>query len=427
MAERKYRDPVHNIIALDSDQEADRLLIALIDTAEFQRLRRIKQLGLALYTYQGAEHSRFTHSLGVMHVVTRVLARLAHSSAIPAEYVLIARVAALLHDIGHGPFSHVIEKATTVHHEAWTAQILLDPQTEVHQVLTDYDPALPQKLVDVYQHKFSPDYVSQLVSSPLDCDRFDYLLRDSLMTGARYGNYDLEWIIHALKLHPDQQRIYVSAKGLYAVEQYLQARFYMFRQVYFHHSLRAAENMLLSILKRAVYLLTANRLQFSLPDSSLTKLLSVQPMTTPGFLSLDDHDIMFHIKQWVHESDNILKDLCCRFINRRLFKSVDISKSDWGQSERFKQAQQFIEAAGFEEAYYMLKDSAQDIPYFGPYTPNVQEPKACIFLEVKHRTEIELREITEVSDVIRSMKRLQIDRLYFPKEVSVQLYQLFNQ
>src|SRR5438046_7278202 len=136
MSERKYRDPVHNIIALNSAREDDRLLISLIDASEFQRLRRVKQLGLALYTYQGAEHSRFTHSLGVMHVMTRVLDKLGEERAIPASVRVAARAAALLHDIGHGPFSHVIEKATRVKHEDWTARILLDGETEVNSILT---------------------------------------------------------------------------------------------------------------------------------------------------------------------------------------------------------------------------------------------------------------------------------------------------
>src|SRR5262249_40926449 len=184
-----------------------------------------------------------------MHVMTRVLNKLSANNPISIDVRVAARAAALLHDVGHGPFSHVIEKATGIKHEDWTSFILQDPSTEVNQILTSYHSELPAMLVKIYKHQFSPGYASQLVSSQLDCDRFDYLLRDSLMTGAKYGNYDLEWIIHTLKLDPDTQQIYVSAKGLYAVEEYLQARFYMFRQVYFHHSLRAAENMLISILR----------------------------------------------------------------------------------------------------------------------------------------------------------------------------------
>lgn len=426
MAERKYRDPVHNIIALNGLNPDDRLLISLIDSIEFQRLRRIKQLGLALYTYQGAEHSRFTHSLGVMQVMTRVLNKLAQSHTIPMEVRVVARAAALLHDIGHGPFSHVIEKATLIKHEDWTSRILLDSNTEIHQLLTEYDPALPQAIVDLYHHKFAPAYASQLVSSQLDCDRCDYLLRDSLMTGAKYGNYDLEWIIHSLRLDPEENRLYVSYKGLYAVEEYLQARFYMFRQVYFHHSLRAAENMLISILRRAVALLTEKKLNFFLPESALTKLMSAQQMSIEEFLSLDDHDLIFHIKQWMREPDDILRDLCGRFINRRLFKSIDVDWQRVDKEQFLQRASEIVRQAGFDEHYYLLGDSAADIPYLGPYTPESAHPKARIYIESRWPGSSKVQEITEVSHAIRGMRSFKIDRLCFPKEASEAMYQLLD-
>ncbi|HKX30230.1 MAG TPA: HD domain-containing protein, partial [Blastocatellia bacterium] len=182
--ERIYRDPVHNIIALSEDRADDALLIRLINTPEFQRLRYIKQLGLALYTYQGAEHSRFTHSLGVMHLMTRVLDHLGRRYSISDEARVVARTAAILHDVGHGPFSHVIEKVLEQNHERWTMRIIADPSTQIHQALADFDPGLPEKVIAAIDHRYRPDFVGQLVSSQLDVDRFDYLLRDSLMTGA---------------------------------------------------------------------------------------------------------------------------------------------------------------------------------------------------------------------------------------------------
>jgi uncharacterized protein len=421
MPQRKYRDPVHNIIALDSDRPSDRLLIALIDTPEFQRLRRIKQLGLALYTYQGAEHSRFTHSLGVMHVMTRILAMLQQENDLDPQVALTARVAALLHDVGHGPFSHVIEKVTATKHEAWTARIITDPNTTINQVLTAYQANLPDDLIATYQHQYVAPFASQLVNSQLDCDRCDYLLRDSLMTGAKYGNYDLEWIIHSLKLDA-AQKLYVSYKGLYAVEQYLQARFYMFRQVYFHHSLRAAENMLIAIVRRMGQLSASANL--AIAESPLIKLLTGQSITTTEFLALDDYDLMFHIKQWMQAADPVLSDLCRRFINRQLFKSIDVN---WQlvDSERFmKAAATIVEQGGFDPQYYLLRDSAADIPYLGPYSPAAAPPKARIYIESARFPQAPLREITEVSTAISGLRSFQIDRLCFPKEVSPAMYQL---
>ena len=149
MPQRNYRDPLHTIISLDESIPEDRLIVDLIDSAEFQRLRRIKQLGLALFTYQGAEHSRFTHSLGVMHVMTRALTLLGSHYPITGEARIAGRAGALLHDLGHGPLSHVVEKVFHFHHEDWTRRIVLDNATEVNQILSSFDPELPEKLASV--------------------------------------------------------------------------------------------------------------------------------------------------------------------------------------------------------------------------------------------------------------------------------------
>ena len=234
-------------------------MVRLIDAPEFQRLRRIKQLGLAMFTYQGAEHSRFTHSLGVLHLMTRVLDRLREQYKITEADRAAARAAALLHDIGHGSFSHVMEKVLGFHHEAWTVRAVLSDETEVGRVLRAYSKELPDRVAAIIEGKFQPAALGQLVSSQLDVDRMDYLLRDSLMTGAKYGIYDLEWIINALQIDEAGDRIYVAARGLYAVEEYLQARYYMFRQVYFHRTLRSAEAVLKSVLRRALALLRRRR------------------------------------------------------------------------------------------------------------------------------------------------------------------------
>src|SRR6266850_6549991 len=256
LSPRIYRDPVHNIIPLRDDSAEGRLMIRLIDTCEFQRLRRIKQLGLGLYTYQGAEHSRFTHSLGAFHLMTRVLDRLSERYSVTEGDRVAASAADLLHDVGHGSFSHVMEKVLHFHHERWTVQVILSEESEIGALLRSYSSDLPLKVASIIEGKFQPSALAQLVSSQLDVDRMDYLLRDSLMTGAKYGIYDLEWIINALAIDETADRIYVEARGLYAVEEYLQARYYMFRQVYFHRTLRSAEAVLRSIIRRALQLLT---------------------------------------------------------------------------------------------------------------------------------------------------------------------------
>src|SRR6186997_108935 len=168
MAERIYRDPVHNIIRLQTDSDEGELMMRLIDAAEFQRLRRIKQLGLGLYTYQGAEHSRFTHSLGAFHLMTRVLDRFSERYAIDPFDRVAARAAALLHDVGHGSFSHVMEKVLNFHHEQWTIQVVASEETEIGSLLRSYSPTLPEKVAAIIQGTFQPAALGQLVSSQLD-------------------------------------------------------------------------------------------------------------------------------------------------------------------------------------------------------------------------------------------------------------------
>src|SRR5256884_8406780 len=273
-------------------------MIRLIDTPEFQRLRRIKQLGLGLYTYQGAEHSRFTHSLGALHLMTRVLDRLGEYYRIAEDDRAAARAAALLHDVGHGSFSHVMEKVLGFHHEKWTVEVVLSEATEIGQLLRSYSADLPAKVAAIIEGDFQPAALAQLVSSQLDVDRMDYLLRDSLMTGAKYGVYDLEWIINALAIDEEGDRIYVAARGLYAVEEYLQARYYMFRQVYFHRALRSAEAVLRSIFRRALQLLEASEAIWYAPGTAFEKVLRRSSLSLADHLEMDDSDVIFHVKQW---------------------------------------------------------------------------------------------------------------------------------
>ncbi|MEP7271539.1 MAG: HD domain-containing protein, partial [Acidobacteriota bacterium] len=412
--ERIYRDPVHNIIALDDDCADDALLARLIDSREFQRLRHIKQLGLALYTYQGAEHSRFTHSLGVMHLMTRVLDLLGKKHAISAEARAVARASALLHDIGHGPFSHVIESVLGENHERWTIRIVGDQSTEVHALLKAHDPSMPENVIAAIEHRYRPAFVGQLVSSQLDVDRFDYLLRDSLMTGAKYGIYDLEWILHALEIDEKEDRIYVAAKGLYAVEEYLQARYYMFRQVYFHRSLRSAEGILRSLLRRAIEVAQEGRLRFVVTDSVMGRLLTGLPLGTADYLKFDDHDVMFHIKQWTGDDDAILRDLSQRFVDRRLFKAIDLEMPEADRAAFVSEARERVAALGFDPNFYLIEDRAADIPYYGYYRP---EGKARLFIE-RSTNSREICDIADISPVIRGMQGYEIHRLCFPIEAT---------
>ena len=426
LPQRIYRDPVHNIIPLRDDTVEGQLMIRLIDTPEFQRLRRIKQLGLGLYTYQGAEHSRFTHSLGALHLMTRVLKQLNDRTSIDPYDRAAARVAALLHDVGHGPFSHAMEKVLGVHHEQMTMLAVTSPETSLCQALTSYSAEMPARVASIIDGTFKPAALAQLVSSQLDVDRMDYLLRDSLMTGAKYGLYDLEWIINALQIDEDADRIYVAARGVYAVEEYLQARYYMFRQVYFHRTLRSAEAVLRSALSRALELVEKGKDVWCVPGTAFGKILRRESLSIMEHLSMDDSDVVFHMKQWQQSDDEVLRDLSCRFVNRRLFKAIDLDMPEPERKDFLNASRAVVERAGFLPDYYFIEDRASDVPYYGYYTGEGVEPRTRIYVEDGY-AHPRIREISEVSEAVRGLRKgYELHRICFPAEVKDEVYRLYH-
>ena len=425
MSEKIYRDSVHNIIRIKTDGEAGKLLVRLIDTAEFQRLRRVKQLGLALFAYQAAEHSRFTHSLGVLHLATRILEKLKTKYAISDEAQIAVRVAALLHDIGHGAFSHVIETILGFHHEQFSIEAVLSDETEVGRVLREFSNDLPETVAAVIRGDFRPMALAQLVSSQLDVDRMDYLLRDSLMTGVKYGIYDVEWIIKSLEIDEQNDRLYVSARGIYAVEDYLQARYYMFRQVYFHRTLRSAETVLRSLLHRALEIFKNGKAIWFARGTPFEKILCGEELSLKEHLALDDADVMFHIKQWQSSDDKILSDLSQRFLNRKFFKVFDLDMPETARQEFLSAAKRLVENAGFVANYYFVEDGTSDAPYYF-YTKDATEPKNLIYVE-EGFSHPQIREISEVSAAVRGLQKgYQIHRVCFPPELKQEIARLYH-
>ena len=425
LSEKIYRDSVHNIIRLKTDSDEGRLLVRLIDTAEFQRLRRIRQLGLAHFAYQSAEHSRFTHSLGALHLATRILAKLELNHSISAKHKTAVRAAALLHDIGHGAFSHVIETILGFHHEQFTIDAVLSVETEVGQVLRAFSAELPENIAAIIRGDFRPAALAQLVSSQLDVDRMDYLLRDSLMTGAKYGIFDLEWIIKSLEIDETRDRLYVSARGIYAVEDYLQARYYMFRQVYFHRTLRSAEAVLRSLVRRALNLFQSGKFVWFAEKTAFEKILKAERLSLTEHLQLDDSDIMFHIKQWQNSDDKILADLAKRFLHRRLFKAFDLDMPETERQDFLEKARKLVENLGFDADYYFIEDKAGDVPYYF-YTKTQTEPKNLIFVE-EGFSRPAIREISEISAAVRGLQKgYQIYRVCFPPELKEEIAKLYH-
>jgi HD superfamily phosphohydrolase len=424
-SERVYRDSVHNIIRLKTDSPEGSLIARLVDSAEFQRLRRVRQLGLAHFAYQSAEHSRFTHSLGAFHLATRILAKLKNKYDIAPEDHTAVRVAALLHDVGHGAFSHVLETILGFHHEDFTIEAVLSEETEIGLLLREYSPQLAHRVADIIRGNFRPMALAQLVSSQLDVDRMDYLLRDSLMTGVKYGVYDLEWIIKSIEINESDDQLYVSARGLYAVEDYLQARYYMFRQVYFHRTLRAAEIILQAILRRALHLFRDGQPVWYAPGTAFERILNGDRLTLAQHLELDDADVLYYIKQWQRSSDPILADLCKRFLNRRLFKAFDLDMPENEREGFVADSRAIVEQNGFDPEYYFVEDKAGDVPHYF-YTSDRSKPKNLIYVEDGFARP-HIREISEVSSAVRGLQaEYRIHRVCFPAELKDDVTRLYH-
>ena len=253
--ETVINDSVHGPIVFNPSDETDQLLIKLISTPEIQRLRRVRQLGFGYMVYPGAEHSRFGLLLGTMHVARKILDHLEKQSEVDEEHRKLISVAALVHDVGHGPFSHAFEfdipGTGRIKHERWSAAICESEETAIGKILASVSSDFPEKVASVIQSEAKSlqvsmgksGYLSNIVSSQLDADRFDYLLRDSRAAGVTYGSFDLDWLIRNIvpnyAVIEKYGQIAVGYKARHTLEQYLYARHFMHHTVYFIRRLEA--------------------------------------------------------------------------------------------------------------------------------------------------------------------------------------------
>jgi HD superfamily phosphohydrolase len=365
VAEKIIRDPVHDVIAFRLERPMDRVLFRLVNAAEFQRLRRIRQLGMASLAYPGADHSRYSHSLGVMEIARRMLGQLALSTPIEEIEQIACAAGALLHDLGHGPLSHVFEEVGNFDHEAQTRRIILNRNGEINQILSEQDGRLPELVVNLLSGEAGRAFLSEILSSQLDADRFDYLLRDNLMTGSRYGGFDLRWLLHALGVDEKSGRLTVSIKGLSAVEAYLQSRHYMYRNVYFHKVVRTGDGMVKLALRRAAELAKEDRLEWPAKDDAAFKALAGEEIDLEAFNALDDVGLFGCLRGWIASGDSILARLCSGVLYRKLFKVVDLTaiKGPAGVKSAVDVAKKAVDLAGGDAEYHLFYDEPHDTPY----------------------------------------------------------------
>jgi HD superfamily phosphohydrolase len=302
-------DPVYGFITIDHP-----LIFKVVAHPFYQRLRRIHQMALAPLVYPGAVHTRLHHSLGAYHLMSNAIAELKNKGfEITADEELGAKIAILLHDLGHGPFSHALEQtlAENIHHEEFSLLLMKKMNEEMNGAL--------QTAIDIFTRKHPKVFLSQLISGQLDVDRMDYLTRDSFFTGVSEGVIGYDRIIKMLTIHNGE--LMIEEKGIYSIEKFLVARRLMYWQVYLHKTVLSAEQMLKHIIQRAKFI------HASSPSEALNYVLALNGNSKPDqekllekFCQLDDHDVMSAIKTWCNHPDKILSLLCQGLLNRRLLK-----------------------------------------------------------------------------------------------------------
>lgn len=350
-ASRSYHDPLHGAITLHTGDPDEALLTQLIDTPVFQRLRRIRQLGPASLTFHGAESSRFTHSLGVMAIARRAFDQLQRRYPDLAPHRATVLVAALLHDIGHGPFSHTAEEVFGLQHEHWTRRMIRD-LPEIHDALESRAAGLTEAVDQVYTHTHPVALVWQLVSSQLDCDRLDYLLRDSYFTGASYGQLDLDRILMALRFEPSSGRLVMAHKGMAAIEHYLVVRHFMYAQVYNHPKNISVTWLLERAFDRARTDLHMGKIEAD-PTVTAWLLAPDHPLVLDTYLAGDDIVFTYHLQRWRHSPDLLLADLCRRFLDRDLLKTLEVTRLTADQqTDLLAAVRTHLEQQGYSAEYY---------------------------------------------------------------------------
>ena len=351
------KDPVHSYIHIHYE-----VIWNCLDSKEFQRLRRIRQLGGDFQVYPTAEHSRFSHSLGVYEIVRRMVTEVKTLCAELTEYEKVCvMLAGLLHDVGHGPFSHAFEHVTNHSHEEYTAKIILG-DTELNSILRAVSKKLPEDIVSIIQHTHENDILNQIVSGQLDADRMDYLLRDSYFTATSYGQFDLERILRTMRVRKTSEGrkvIVVKHTGIHSVEDYIMARYQMYWQVYYHPVARSYEAVFIQLFNRLKDIFKDNKDYFE-DMKVLIPFLEKAEVSEEEYFRLDENSLLYCCALIQDKEDVIAADLAKRLQNRKLFEYVDYNE------ENLAQIQNMLRENGYDEQYYLRIENIEASVY-SPY------------------------------------------------------------
>lgn len=442
MSAKIIRDPLYNYIGIDRGR--DGWLVDVLDSPEIQRLRRIHQLGVSYLTYPGADHNRLAHSLGVLSLMTQALQRLneiaAGTTGAIHEQIQRGRApllaAALIHDVGHGPFSHLFEPCLGIDHEVWSERIILSEDSGVHKVLKKVDRSLPRtvaELIDRDNHDH-PAWQKYLLSSQLDMDRLDYLRRDSLFTGASYGHFDWFRLINTFELHEygDSGRDIVWAeKSMLAVEEYIFSRFYMYQNVYLHKTTRGFEKMLEAMWRRA------RRLHDEGTDVALVPAIrdfwGTADPDVRQYLDIEEFTVLSQIQNWTSHADASLSDLARRFLDRKRLAMVEPPDFEGEISPRYDEWEAaLLGLVGSRSEYsppemYCLADWVK-AKYNQPYFPEKEDDEQSVKNAIRIRLEGEPRpvEVSRLLPRLRPLTQEPVDRVryYIPKDLQAEARKL---
>ena len=396
--EKVLRDPVHRYIHISYE-----VIWKLLNSRWVQRLQRIRQLGGAFTVYPTAVHTRLSHSVGVYEIVRRMVSEIPdiRDSLSESEKVTVM-AAALLHDVGHAPYSHAFERILDVSHEEYSCRII-EEDPEIRGILEEARPGLAKDTADVLRHTYRNPLLSRLISSQLDADRMDYLLRDAYFTGTKYGEFDMERIFRTMRVI-DAMPV-VKESGIYAVENYVMARYHSYWQVYYHPGSRSFETILCSLFVRLRDLAQADGTPACIPE--LEPLTLGRKPSLAEYYALDESVCSYAFSRLENGADPIAADLAGRLQNRRLFDYMEASP------ENIRHVRECLEKGGFDPEYYLARDDVMQSVYV-PYSGNKDN---AVWIRV-HGGEI--RELSESSFIVSSLvkgKPLKDERIYFPKEI----------
>ena len=436
----RIRDPVHGLIVFGdgndkAQNETDQIAWRLLNTPEFQRLRRIRHLGFSDLVYPGATHSRFAHAVGVYHTARRIIDVIRRrlefdGKTFDDKRARVALLAALLHDIGHGPLSHVFEQVShavglSKRHEDWSAEIL-QGDTKVTCILREVDAVLPEDISALLKEEEPKDIYATIVSSQFDADRLDYLQRDRLMTGVEFAHLDRDWLLDCLEVGSvtiDEDEpvkvpcLYLNFKGVQVAEEYLEARFRLYKAVYMHKTTRAAEKMFDALLRTFTEDLREDELAQREP---ILRYFTSESPSLGSYLDLDDASVWATLAALASSSYPLASDLARRLRERRLYKCLDVGIQTRGEAQsnlflRFRR-----ELSDHYPGYDSLLFDEAPITLYEWYS--FEDPSALNKILVKTRAEDqEPKDIANVSSIVPALRDAErIQRVYAPDQRQIE-------